>query len=131
MIKPRALTALVVSFGLVFPAASQARGPDEEQYSKHQKRYNKWHFEHHRFRNNAVRRGRYSVDVFPWRFPDYYYRSLYPVADSRYIAAKRRCANRYRSYDWDSDTYTTYGGRKKVCRYVRHWADMIPIPKSR
>ncbi len=36
-----------------------------------------------------------------------------------YRAAKRRCAARYRSYDWDSDTYVDYDGRVRTCRYVR------------
>lgn len=36
-----------------------------------------------------------------------------------YRAAKRDCADRYRSYDWGSDTFVTYGGVEKLCPYVR------------
>lgn len=36
-----------------------------------------------------------------------------------YPAAKRRCASEYRSYDWKSDTFVTYGGVVKLCPYVR------------
>lgn len=30
-------------------------------------------------------------------------------------AAKRRCAAKYKSYDWRSETYVTYDGRVKSC----------------
>ena len=36
-----------------------------------------------------------------------------------YQGAKRRCANRYRSYSWRTDTFVTYGGVEKLCPYVR------------
>jgi hypothetical protein len=36
-----------------------------------------------------------------------------------YRSAKRRCAARYRSYDWDSDTIVTHSGRVRTCKYVR------------
>lgn len=36
-----------------------------------------------------------------------------------YRAAKRRCDDKYRSYDWDSDTFVTYGGKVKLCPYVK------------
>ncbi len=36
-----------------------------------------------------------------------------------YRAAKRRCAARYNSYDWESDTIVTHDGRVRTCRYVR------------
>ncbi|MBF0256461.1 MAG: BA14K family protein [Gammaproteobacteria bacterium] len=38
-----------------------------------------------------------------------------------YKSAKRRCAREYRSYDWDSDTFVTYGGVVKLCPYVRSY----------
>jgi uncharacterized protein YcfJ len=38
-----------------------------------------------------------------------------------YRDAKRRCASDYRSYDWESDTYVTYGGTVKLCPYVRSY----------
>jgi hypothetical protein len=34
-------------------------------------------------------------------------------------SAKRRCARRFRSFEWDSGLYTTYGGRKRLCPYLR------------
>ncbi|MEO5342740.1 MAG: BA14K family protein [Gammaproteobacteria bacterium SHHR-1] len=36
-----------------------------------------------------------------------------------YKSAKRRCDRDYRSYDWESDTFVTYGGVVKLCPYVR------------
>lgn len=40
---------------------------------------------------------------------------------SGYHAAQHRCANRYRSYSYHTDTYVTYGGDVRTCRYVRPW----------
>ena len=34
-------------------------------------------------------------------------------------SAKERCAHRFRSFEWDSGLYTTYGGRRKLCPYLR------------
>lgn len=34
---------------------------------------------------------------------------------SSHEAAKRRCAEKYRSYDWRSETYVTYDGRVRSC----------------
>lgn len=36
-------------------------------------------------------------------------------SSSRHEAAKRRCAEQYRSYDWRSETYVTYGGQVRSC----------------
>lgn len=36
-----------------------------------------------------------------------------------YQAAKNRCARKYRSYNWRSDTFVTYSGVRKLCPYVR------------
>lgn len=33
--------------------------------------------------------------------------------------ARRACADRYRSFDWDSGTYTGYDGNTYVCPYLR------------
>jgi hypothetical protein len=33
--------------------------------------------------------------------------------------AMQRCADTYRSFDWNSGTYTTYGGETVVCPYLR------------
>jgi BA14K-like protein len=34
-------------------------------------------------------------------------------------SAKERCAHRFRSFEWDTGLYTTYGGRRKLCPYLR------------
>ena len=34
-------------------------------------------------------------------------------------SAKERCARRFRSFDWDTGLYTTYGGKTKLCPYLR------------
>ncbi len=33
-------------------------------------------------------------------------------------AAARRCAQRFRSFDWESGTYVTYGGEVRLCPYL-------------
>jgi hypothetical protein len=30
-----------------------------------------------------------------------------------------RCAARFRSFEWDTGLYTTYGGEKRLCPYLR------------
>jgi hypothetical protein len=34
-------------------------------------------------------------------------------------SAKERCARRFRSFEWESGLYTTYGGQTKLCPYLR------------
>jgi hypothetical protein len=34
-------------------------------------------------------------------------------------SAKEHCARRFRSFDWDTGLYTTYGGHTKLCPYLR------------
>ena len=34
-------------------------------------------------------------------------------------SAKERCARRFRSFEWDTGLYTTYGGNRKLCSYLR------------
>jgi hypothetical protein len=34
-------------------------------------------------------------------------------------SAMQRCANRFRSFEWDTGLYTTYGGEKRLCPYLR------------
>jgi hypothetical protein len=38
---------------------------------------------------------------------------------SGYNKAMRRCARKYRSFDWESGTYVTYGGKVRLCPYLR------------
>ena len=33
-------------------------------------------------------------------------------------AAMRRCASQFRSFEWDTGLYTTYGGEKRLCPYL-------------
>ncbi len=42
--------------------------------------------------------------------------------DNGYENAMRACARRFRSFDWDSGTYVTYGGSVRLCPYLRpYW----------
>lgn len=34
-------------------------------------------------------------------------------------SAMQRCDNRFRSFEWDTGYYTTYGGDKRLCPYLR------------
>jgi hypothetical protein len=61
---------------------------------------------------------RYYRDDYDYR-DRYRYRDDYRDGPSGYRTAKRQCADEYRSYNWDTDTFVTYEGREKVCPYVR------------
>lgn len=52
-----------------------------------------------------------------------YYRDAPPRRRSAgsYQAAQDRCARRYRSYSYRTDTFVTYSGYEKLCPYVRPW----------
>jgi hypothetical protein len=39
--------------------------------------------------------------------------------DAAPYSAKERCARRFKSFEWDTGRYTTYGGRSKLCPYLR------------
>ncbi|MBU0500366.1 MAG: BA14K family protein [Gammaproteobacteria bacterium] len=54
----------------------------------------------------------------PRERPNYYYDRRGYRGDG-YHNAKRRCADRYNSYSWKTDTFITYGGYEKLCPYVR------------
>lgn len=41
------------------------------------------------------------------------------VKSASFRAAMRRCALRYRSFDWETGTYVTYDGRVRLCPYLR------------
>ena len=43
------------------------------------------------------------------------YREVPVYREDGYAAAKRRCAAKYKSYDWRSETYVTYGGQVRSC----------------
>lgn len=34
-------------------------------------------------------------------------------------SAMNRCAQRFRSFEWDTGYYTTYGGQRRLCPYLR------------
>jgi hypothetical protein len=36
-----------------------------------------------------------------------------------YSDARSRCAARFRSFEWNTGLYTTYGGDKRLCPYLR------------
>ena len=41
------------------------------------------------------------------------------LSDSAARSAMERCNQRYRSFEWDTGLYTTYGGEKRLCPYLR------------
>lgn len=59
------------------------------------------------------RRG-YYYDTYDYTGP-YYYPSGYR-GDPRVI-----CARNFRSFEWRTGLYTTYGGEKKLCPYLRDY----------
>lgn len=59
------------------------------------------------------RRG-YYYDTYDYEGP-YYYPSGYR-GDPRTI-----CAQNFRSFEWRTGLYTTYGGEKKLCPYLRDY----------
>ena len=75
-----------------------------------------------------------------YEYPYYYSRGHYPTHIGGYVyynpktynpdyddagyegvpySAKERCDRRFRSFEWDTGLYTTYGGHKKLCPYLR------------
>jgi hypothetical protein len=40
------------------------------------------------------------------------------ISESAAQSAMQRCARRYRSFEWDTGLYTTYGGEKRLCPYL-------------
>jgi|GEM_PF-6715495 len=69
---------------------------------------------------NHYNNRRYYNRSYPRRT---YYRSgsRYYTGGSYYAPrwAKRKCARRFKSFDWYSGTYVTYGGRVRLCPYLR------------
>jgi hypothetical protein len=81
------------------------------------------------------------VPYIAYDYPYYYSRGYYPthigpgyvygyrgadvvdysddVEEGIPYSAKERCDRRFKSFEWDSGLYTTYGGRKKLCPYLR------------
>lgn len=41
------------------------------------------------------------------------------LSEDRAQTAMQRCDNRFRSFEWDTGLYTTYGGDKRLCPYLR------------
>ncbi|MEQ1612771.1 MAG: BA14K family protein [Hyphomicrobiaceae bacterium] len=62
-------------------------------------------------RSYAPRRG-YYYDTYAYDGP-YYYPEGY-AGDPRKI-----CADHFRSFEWRTGMYTTYGGERKLCPYLR------------
>jgi hypothetical protein len=40
-------------------------------------------------------------------------------SENRARSAMQRCDDRFRSFEWDTGLYTTYGGDKRLCPYLR------------
>jgi BA14K-like protein len=94
-----------------------------------------------------IKRRGHSQRIYPivpyiaYDYPYYYSRGYYPThigpgyiynnsyGSERYYddaadeavpySAEERCARRFRSFDWDTGHYTTYGGHTKLCPYLR------------
>jgi hypothetical protein len=41
------------------------------------------------------------------------------MSEDRVGGAMERCASEYRSFEYETGLYTTYGGEKRVCPYLR------------
>jgi BA14K-like protein len=68
-------------------------------------------------------RGYYPRHIGPgliYPYPAYYEGDESDADDAAVpYSAKERCDRRFKSFEWDSGLYTTYGGRKKLCPYLR------------
>lgn len=68
-------------------------------------------------------RGFYPTHIKPGYLYNNYHvvERVDPYADEvRYAREdKERCAEKYRSFEWDTGEYTTYSGKKKLCPFLR------------
>lgn len=65
--------------------------------------------------NQAQSRPVYREEVIYREAPVYREVPVYRDDRGSYRDAKRRCASRYRSYDWRSETYVGYDGAVRSC----------------
>lgn len=65
--------------------------------------------------NQAQSRPAYREEVIYREAPVYREVPVYRDDRGDYRDAKRRCASRYRSYDWRSETYVGYDGVVRSC----------------
>ena len=53
-------------------------------------------------------------------YDDYYYdNDVYYDSDCGTYEEKKRCARKFKSFNWNTCRYTTYSGYKRLCPYVR------------
>lgn len=92
-------------------------------YKQHSKKWSspkKTHWRKRRRRHYYRRPGIY-FRFYPryYYYDDYYDDDYYYRSSCGTYAEKKRCARKYRSFNWDTCRYTTYSGRKRLCPYVR------------
>lgn len=87
------------------------------RYKKSHWRYKRRH--HRRYRRHRprfyFRFGRY----YPYYYDRYYDDDYYYRSSCGTYEEKKRCARKFRSFNWDTCRYTTYSGRKRLCPYIR------------
>lgn len=80
----------------------------------------KWKHKKHRHKHRKYYYRHGLLDDYGY-YPYYYddYRDTYYDREScGAYEDKQRCADKYRSFEWDTCLYTTYSGRKRLCPYV-------------
>lgn len=91
-------------------AAGAATTPVRYRGHRHHGWRHRHHHRHHFGRDLAIGLGLGLLgSAIASQAPGYYYSG----------DARSRCAARFKSFEWDTGLYTTYGGDKRLCPYLR------------
>lgn len=77
--------------------------------------YNRGYYNRGYYDRGYYNRGYYRSSYYSRPYRTYYRGGSYYAP--RW--AKRKCARRFKSFDWYSGTYVTYSGRVRLCPYLR------------
>jgi hypothetical protein len=113
---PTVSSAATVSPPSLEPVQEASRATTEvrwrkHRYQRHHGRHGHWHHRHNRHR--------YGRDLAIGLGLGILGAATAPRAYGYYGDARGRCAARFRSFEWDTGLYTTYGGDKRLCPYLR------------
>ena len=93
---------------------------------RHGHRSHRWGHRHHRRHHHHRRHRHYRPRFYfglgffgPYGYRRYYNDDYYYRSSCGTYEEKKRCARKFRSFNWDTCRYTTYSGYQRLCPYVR------------